>query len=445
METLTPDETALSARSVATAVVAVSLSAVLVAPGLLVPWYGRLYVTVLLGVCCVAAARLLVATAVAVPSREPPAPPSELPPVSLVVTAYNEADVLEDTIDACTGVDYPDDRLEVVIGYEAASTDGTAAIAEAAGDSHPRVTAVERTASPGGKASATNHAMEAASGELVAVLDADQRLEPDAVRRAVGWFAAEESVWCVKGRCLGTNAGESLVSLLATVERNLVERTEFVARDRLGGFTIFTGGQAFFRADALDTVGGFDEAVLLEDLDMAYRIQRAGGSVRVDPGLVARERNPTGLSAWWNQRKRWARGGMQVARRYLGRTLRAGPPGLPARVDFAGTLGLLLAIPVLVLAAPLVGVVGWSGYVSPPVARWLWTVVLLAPVLATYAALALDARVGYPADAVAYAAPLLFWPYVAVQVQAIVVSFLDEFLLRRRTRYVTSSSDESTG
>ncbi|WP_123620913.1 glycosyltransferase family 2 protein [Halorubrum sp. CSM-61] len=447
MDTLTPDETSLSIRSVTTGIVAASLSAVLVAPALVVPAYGRVLITVLLAGCTAAGGRLLAATAVAAGRRDPPAAPprEEWPSVSLVVTAYNEADVLGETIDACTGVDYPADRLEVIVGYESASTDGTAAVAEAAAEADPRVTAVERTAPPGGKASATNDAMAAATGEVVAVLDADQRLEPGAVARAVRWFAGDESVWCVKGRCRGTNPRESLVALVATVERNLVERTEFVARDRLGGFAIFTGGQAFVRRAALDAVGRFDESVLLEDLDMAYRLQRAGGTVRVDPGVVTAERNPVGVSAWWHQRKRWARGGMQVARRYLGTDLLSGPPGIAARVDFAATLGALLTIPLLVLAAPVGALVGWNGYAPPALAGRLWAFVFLAPLAASYATLAVDAREGQRRDAVEYAGPLLLWPYVFVQTQAIVASFLGEFVLRRPTRYVTSASDDTEG
>jgi len=442
VDTITSEETSLSSRSVVSGVVAVACSAALIAPGLVIPAYGRVSVTVLLVTCTAVASRLLVTTVVAALRRDPPDPSSERwPSVSLVVTAYNEADVLAATIDACTDVDYPDDRLEVIVGYESASTDGTASVAEAAAERHPQVTAVERTASPGGKASATNHALRAASGEIVGVLDADQRLESVAVARAVRWFAGDESIWCVKGRCLGTNPGASLFALLSTVERNLVERTEFVARDRLGGFSIFTGGQAFFRAEALEQVGEFDESILLEDLDMAYRLQRSGGAVRVDPGIVTRERNPTGFRAWWNQRKRWARGGMQVARRYLGANLLSGPPGVTARVDLATTLGALLVIPLLVLATPLLVLVGWNGYLSPHVAGWLWTFVLLAPLLAAYATLAIDARDGYRRDAREYLAPLLLWPYLVLQAQAIVVSFLDEFLLRRPTRYVTSSNE----
>ena len=439
METLTHDETALSGRSVVTAVVSGILAALLVLPGVVVPAYRLVVTGALLAVCMGVAVRLVVATLVAAPRREPPSLPASdsVPSVSLVVTAYDEADVLPATIEACTGVDYPDDCLEVVVCYEADSTDGTRAVAESAADADPRVTAISRPAPPGGKASATNHALREVDGEVVGVLDADQRLEPDAVRRAVGWLA-DDSVHCVKGRCLGTNAADSLVALCATVERSLVERIEFVARDRLGGFTIFTGGQAFFDTDAIDSVGEFDETILLEDLDMAYRLQRAGGTIRVDPGIVTRETNPSALSSWWSQRKRWARGGMQVARRYLGTDLLARPPALAVRLDFAVTLGLLLVLPLLVLAAPLTAAIWGAGFVFGSLARGAWGFVFVAPFLAWYGTIILDARDGYNHAPREYVAPILLWPYVALQALAIVTSFVDEFVLQRPTRYVTS-------
>lgn len=439
METLTHEETTLSVRSLVTAGVAALCSAALVAPGLVVPGYVRAVAVAVLVVLVGGAVRVVVATAVAAPRREPPALPdsASLPTVSLVVTAYDEADVLRATIDACTAVAYPDERLQVVVGYEAASSDGTAAVARAAAADDPRVTALERPGPPGGKASATNHALTAATGTVVGVLDADQRLEPDAVERAVRWLA-DESVACVKGRCFGTNPTASIVALCATAERGLVERTEFVARDRLGGFSIFTGGQAFFRTDDLDARDGFDESVLLEDLDMAYRLQRAGRGVRVDPGIVSRERNPTTASAWWNQRKRWARGGMQVARRYLGATLRSGSLPLRARLDFAATVGTLLLLPVLVLAIPVLALSPAAGAPVGGPGVWLVGLALSAPFVAWYGTVALDARDGYRHHPLEFAAPLLLWPYAAVQACAIVAAFVDEFVLRRATRYVTS-------
>jgi hypothetical protein len=135
---------------------------------------------------------------------------------------------------------------------------------------------------------------------------------------------------------------------------------------------------------------------------------------------------------------------MQVARRYLGRGLLSGPPGPAARVDFTATFASLVLVPLLVLAAP-------AAVPSLPTLARSRTVVLLVsfvvatPVVTAYATLVMDAVAGDRHRLVEYAAPPLLWPYLAVQVWAVVVSFLDEFVLRRPTRYVTSSSDDDGG
>jgi cellulose synthase/poly-beta-1,6-N-acetylglucosamine synthase-like glycosyltransferase len=442
MDVLTPD--APRSGGVRSAVAAVALSLAVVGPGLVFPAYARAGATAVLVVGFALSARVVAASLLAFVRRDPPsAPPGdELPTLSVVLTAYNEADVLPGTVEACLALDYPAEKLDVVVGYEAASTDDTGDVARRLAAAHSRVSAVERPAPPGGKAAATNHALARATGDVIAVLDADQRPEPGAFRRAVRWFA-DDDVWCVKGRCFGTNPGASLLALCATVERGLVERTEFYVRDLVDGFALFTGGQALFRAAALEELGPFDESILIEDVEMAYRIRRAGREIRVDPQVVTRETNPTTLSAWWSQRKRWARGGMQVARRHLDRSLRTGPPPLRPRVDLAATLAAVVALPVVALAAPLVPVAwalapGQFPFTATAAPLWGWVVV--APVVAASLLFALDARDGRRHRPVEYAGPLLLWPYVGLQAAAVVVALVEEFVLRRSSVYVTSTT-----
>lgn len=450
MDVQTPSETAVSAENVRTWAVAVGLAVALLTPGLVAPAYASAGAAVALLAGVALSTRALCSALAAFRRRQPPdGSQFERPPtVSLVLTAYNEADALPATIDACLALDYPPDRREILVCYEAASTDGTAAVAREYAAAEPRVRAIERPGPPAGKAAATNHALGAVSGEIVAVLDADQRPEPNALVRAVRWFR-DDDVWCAKGRCFGTNAGASLLALCATVERGLVERTEFYARDLFGGFTLFTGGQALFRTEALGRLGPFDESLLIEDVEMAYRLQRAGGEVRVDPGVVTRETNPVGLSAWWSQRKRWARGGMQVARRHLGRNMLVGPPSLGTRVDAAATLGTVVALPFLVFAAGLVPVALLHGTGRFPLTAaalplWLWA--LGVPLALPFLLFGLDRRDGRAHDRREYAAPLLLWPYAALQSLAVVTAFVEEFLLRRSAVYVTSTeADAETG
>jgi len=444
MEVSTPDAADVwNARS---AVAAVVLSAVVVAPGVVSPAYARAGATAVLAFGVALSTRALASTLLAFVRREPPEarPETDRPSVSVLVTAYNEADVLTATVEACLALDYPADALDVVVGYEAASTDGTGDVAQRLAADHRRVAAVERAESPAGKAAATNHALDRASGDLVFVLDADQRPEPGALRRAVRWFR-DDAVWCVKGRCFGTNPRDSVLALCATVERGLVERTEFYARDLVGGFALFTGGQALFRTAAVEDLGRFDESLLVEDVDMAYRIRRAGGEIRVDPGVVTRETNPAGLAAWWSQRQRWARGGMQVARRHLDWSLTSGPPPLTARADFAATVTAVVALPVVALAAPLVVValaVAPGQFPVDGAATPLWAWVALPPVLAASLLFVLDARDGRRHDPVEFAAVFLLWPYVGLQALAVVTVFVAAFVLGQESVYVTSTTPD---
>jgi len=121
MEVSTPDESR-SGSSARTAAVAVVLSLAIVAPGVVFPWYARVGASVVLLFGVALSTRAVASTLLAAVRREPPeaVPDADLPDVSVLLTAYNEADVLPATVEACLALDYPVDHLEVVVGYEAA-------------------------------------------------------------------------------------------------------------------------------------------------------------------------------------------------------------------------------------------------------------------------------------------------------------------------------------
>ena len=444
---------------------AVALSAVLVAPAFVSRTYRRAVGTVVLLSFLALALRGLFGAILAF--RAPPDPPSterssvgdwsrtddrsssadppptaDRPTVSVVVAAFDEAETLPATIEACRALDYPAERLEILLCYEAASTDDTARIAEeAATDS--RFRAIERDEPPGGKAAIANFGLERATGDVVAFVDSGQRPATDTVRRAVAWFRSDEDAWCVKGRCVGTNAESSLLSLHATVERHLAERGEFFAREVLSGFTLFTGGFAVFRAAAFDALGPFDETVLLEDVEFASRIHAAGRRVRVDPGIVSEETNPETLEAWWNRRLRWARGGMQVARRYVRSVPTSGRVSTAVGIDATFTFGALLALPLVLLASPVLAVGYAAGGVSAatllPAERLLVGLLVVSATLSPLLVLVRSHLDGCSHSAREYAAALTLPAYFGLEAAVVVAAFLAEFVLGHPSVYVPSS------
>ena len=135
------------------------------------------------------AAGLLVYTHVGYPlllrllaRRERPAPaPDELPSVSLIVAAHDEEEVIERRVQNALALDYPRERLELVVSSDG-STDATVERARAAGAD--LVLDLPR----GGKIRAQDAAVERARGEIVAFSDANAYWEPDAMRALIAAF-----------------------------------------------------------------------------------------------------------------------------------------------------------------------------------------------------------------------------------------------------------------
>jgi len=448
MEVQTVDEQDVSLPQVLLYLGVVGLFlAVVTLPVLFSVSYVRVLKTVLLVLILGMVGRLLLYSVFAfVSCQEPPAVPesTDLPLVSVVIPAYNEAEVLPDTIAACRALDYPAERLEVVLCYEADCDDETPAICERAAAEHPEFVAVERDEAGGGKAAAANYGVEHATGEVIASIDADHQFEPDAVRRAVRWFHAEPETACVKGRCYGRNPTDSIVALHATVDRHINEKVDIYPREVFSGFTIFGGGQAFFRSTVFETYGGFDEDILIEDVDMSARMHRDGERIRLDPGIVTYEEQPTTVSAWWNQRKRWARGWMQVSVRHFKALVAGTRPSLTTKFDAAQTFAYSL-IPAFLVAGfpiPLIDLLSTRVTAYIPGSQMLWWSLGLFPALTAAFVFVQDYRDGLSHHPREYLAAITLGPYMLVNTLVYVVAFIDEFVLDRDAVYVTTTRAE---
>ncbi len=106
------------------------------------------------------------------------------PPVSVVIAAHDEAASIGPRVDNLLALDYPADKLEIVIASDG-STDGTVEEARRRTDPRVRVLDLPRT----GKATALNTAVGASTGEIVVFSDANTAYAPDAIRRLVRSFA----------------------------------------------------------------------------------------------------------------------------------------------------------------------------------------------------------------------------------------------------------------
>ncbi|WP_430505790.1 glycosyltransferase [Haloparvum sp. PAK95] len=450
MEVKTVDDATFSFwRAASYTAITVALVAIVLAPTLVFDAYPRVLNTLLLVGLVGLVGRSFLSALLSFRGANTPdleLSDAELPEVSIVIPAYNEEPVLPDTIDACLNLDYPAEKLEVVLCYEAASVDRTAEICREAAANHSIFTAVERDEPGGGKAKAMNYALQFASHDLIAMIDADHRYRPDAIRRAVAWFETDDDIWCIKGRCYGTNADDSILALHATVERHIAEKADLFAREVIGGFTIFGGGQAFFRREVFDTLGEFDEDMLTEDIDMSSKIHAAGKRLVMDPSIITFEENPPTLQAWWSQRKRWARGWMQVAVRYLTSIPRNPAVSVSEKADAIYTFSYAIIPAFVVIGLPLAILpkfgVETATYV--PGAWAVWTAIGLSPIVVTALVYLQDWRDGLSHQPREYLAAVTLWFYLVFQTIVFITAFIEEFIVEKPSVYVTTSRAEAS-
>lgn len=245
---------------------------------------------------------------------------ASLPPVSVIVPAYNEGRVLERAIASVLAQDYPEVELVVV---DDGSTDDTLDRAAAWEGRHGPVTVRVVTKANGGKADALNTGIAASRHPFILCMDADSALEPQTVRRAIQHFA-DPSVAAVAGNVKVENRNTFLSRLQALeyIEGlNMLRRAQgFVA-----AVNIVPGPVGLFRREALEEVGGYETDTFAEDADLTLKLMAAGWRIEYEDEAVAWTEAPERWVDLTQQRYRWTRGILQTLRKRGGIFLRPFP------------------------------------------------------------------------------------------------------------------------
>ena len=244
----------------------------------------------------------------------------ELPPISIIVPAYNERTVIEGAMASLAGLDYP--GLEVVV-VDDGSTDETLSLASRwdgrRGNAEFR-TVTKRNA---GKATALNTGIAVSRHPFVFCMDADSRLEPQTLRQAIRQFD-DPTVGAVAGNVKVRNRGSLLTKLQALeyIEGlNLPRR----AQGFLAAVNIVPGPVGLFRREALEEVGGYDTDTFAEDADLTLKMVAAGWKVVYEDTAIAWTEAPATWLDLVQQRYRWTRGILQSLRKRKGLFLRPFP------------------------------------------------------------------------------------------------------------------------
>ena len=239
------------------------------------------------------------------------------PGVSVLIPAYNEESVIAISVTAALAVDYP--RLEVLV-LDDGSTDDTETAALNAAGGDPRCEVVRDPVNRG-KADRLNAGLHAARYELVAVIDADTHVHPQALKLLVTRMWRSPMVAAVAGAPHVTNRGHLLLAmqvLEAASIIGLIRRTQSLT----GRVGVVAGVLGLYRRDRVLAVGGYDPRMATEDIELTWRLLLAGWETVYEPRALVGMQVPSTLRALWAQRTRWARGQGEVMHLHVGEVSR---------------------------------------------------------------------------------------------------------------------------
>ena len=283
---------------------------------------------------------------------EPTGLATDLPFVSLIVPARNEARVIDDTVRSLAALRYHrrgEAAYEVLV-VDDGSADATG---EAARNAVPvgapiQVRRRERGSGPATKGAALAFAAPFLSGEVIGVIDADTRVDPAFLERAMRAWRRDPAAEALQAARVPRNASVSWLTR-AQAEEQLMDMASQCGRWVTDGTAELRGNGMFVRAAALNAVGGWAERALTEDLELSTRLSAYGRHVTLAPEAEVHEEAVEALGALWRQRLRWAEGSL---RRLLehGPGLLAGTEPLSRKADFLAFTGEFLIPPLFVAA-----------------------------------------------------------------------------------------------
>jgi poly-beta-1,6-N-acetyl-D-glucosamine synthase len=236
----------------------------------------------------------------------------EFPAITLVVACYNEAEGIEETLDYVATQDYPGE-LRIVVADDG-STDKTVELAELCAEMDSRIT-VKRF-SHGGKANTLNRAVASVETPLLATVDADTLLMPEALKRCVArLMVSPPTTVAAAGAVFVRNSRENLLTQAQEWDYFLGIASIKRQQGLFQGTLVAQGAFSVYRTDPLKRVGGWPDRIG-EDIVLTWAMMEKGGGVTYERTAIAFTDAPTTPGAFAKQRRRWARGMIEGLREF---------------------------------------------------------------------------------------------------------------------------------
>lgn len=223
------------------------------------------------------------------------------PSVAIIVPCYNEATTIGATCDSLLALDYPIEKLEIIL-VDDGSTDATPQAMTRFAD-NKRIRIIKKA--NGGKHTALNAGIAVTNAEIVGCLDADSFVEPNALCEIVACFT-DIKVAAVTA-AMSIHQPKNILQHMQNAEYTFGITLRHVFAS-INGLYVTPGPFSFYRKEVVNKLGGFKYGHQTEDMEMALRLQHAGYGIENAPHARVYTKAPVTIAKLINQRTRWISG-----------------------------------------------------------------------------------------------------------------------------------------
>lgn len=241
-----------------------------------------------------------------------------LPTCSILIPAHNEEKVIGRTIESLLNLDYQQDKLKIIVINDG-STDSTRKIINQYAQSDQRLVLYDIPKGLGGrgKSRALNLALEIVDTEIIAIYDADNTPDRNALKYLAAQLIDDKELGAVLGKFRTVNKNENILTKFINIETLSFQSMLQAGRWQIHNIATLPGTNYVMWTHLIKSLNGWDEEALTEDSELSIRIYQEGYKIKYIPYAITHEQEPQEWKVWIKQRLRWVRGNHYVISKFF--------------------------------------------------------------------------------------------------------------------------------
>jgi cellulose synthase/poly-beta-1,6-N-acetylglucosamine synthase-like glycosyltransferase len=242
----------------------------------------------------------------------------DFPSCTILIPAHNEEKVIANTIEAMLNLNYPKDKLKIMVINDG-SKDNTKEIIESYAAKDERVVLYDVPKGQGGKGKsrALNLGVKQVKSDVIAIYDADNTPDPMSLRYLAANLISNKDLGAVIGKFRTVNKNRNLLTRFINIETLSFQSMLQAGRWQMHNIATLPGTNFVMWRWLIEELNGWDEEALTEDSELSIRIYELGHKIKFVPYAITYEQEPETWKVWIKQRVRWVRGNNYVIAKFV--------------------------------------------------------------------------------------------------------------------------------